>query len=57
MSPSAACSLRTDSGGVQYGSFRFETIVVVPSGVAQPILPMPIGNVTTVRCSPLAAVG
>jgi hypothetical protein len=47
MSPSLACSLRTETGGVQVGSLTCETTLVVPSGVAQPTLPMPIGCVTT----------
>ena len=42
-SPSAACSLRTEAGGVHHGLRRFDTTVVRPSGVAQPTLPMPIG--------------
>jgi hypothetical protein len=36
---------------------RFETIFVAPSGVAQPTMPMPIGTVTTTRCSPFAGFG
>ena len=32
------------------------TIFVAPSGVAQPTMPMPIGTVTTTRCSPLVGL-
>ena len=40
-------SFRTETGGVQVGSFMCETTLVEPSGVAQPTLPMPIGCVMT----------
>ncbi len=43
------CSLRTDTGGVQVGFFCLLVTLVVPSGVCQPILPMPMGCVMTVR--------
>ena len=42
-SPAAACSLRTDSGGYQVGSFCFAMTCVTPSGVRQSILPMLTG--------------
>ena len=46
-SPLAACSRRTETGGVQVGSFTRDTILVRPSGVLQPTLPIPMGCVMT----------
>ena len=43
VSPFAACSLRTDSGGCHEGFFCLLTIFVTPNGVFQSILPMLTG--------------
>ncbi|MOA25559.1 hypothetical protein D3C78_1462930 [compost metagenome] len=47
MSPSAACSLRIDAGGVQVGFGNFPVMVVLAIGEPQPSRPMPIGKVCT----------
>ena len=56
-SPASLCSLRTDAGGNHVGLVRLPVTLVVPSGVCQPTLPMPIGCVMTVCGSPSFTFG
>src|SRR5258708_37198853 len=56
-SPSSACSSRTDFGTTHTGSFWRLTILVDPSGVFQPTLPIPMGCVYTHCGSPFLCGG
>src|SRR4026207_171354 len=55
--PASLCSLRTDAGGNHVGFVRLPVTLVVPSGVCQPTLPMPIGCGAAVCGSPSFTFG